>query len=113
MNVIDVDAARRRHPCGLAFGQSVSLRSALKHRLVGIDSLRMITFLPELPRAPRLMFGRTRRKKIKQPVTAFGLQLRKELPCGELLQVRHHAWEVVAMHNGVEVILQNHPRILA
>ena len=95
----------------------------LHHRLVRVDGLRMVAFLPELPGAARLVRGLASGEEVEQPGAPLGGELGEQLAGGEFLllarpptslfpsasSVGHDAREIGGMHDGVEVILQDDP----
>ena len=69
----------------------------------------MEPLLPELMRALGLVFGAKVFQRVEKPITAFALELFEYPPRRMPLEVAHNARHIGPRHNGVEVIVENHP----
>lgn len=73
--------------------------------------LRMKPLLPRLMRTLPLMRRTEAGELVHEPVPAFQGQLRQDAAGGEFLEVAHGLREFQPGDGGVEVIVQDHPRV--
>jgi len=101
----------RRRDESTLHGVIVEIVQLLPHHLVISHFLRMRSFLPYLMRALPLVFRAEVLELIQYPLHVFLLQLLQNALCGVPLEISQNAREIRGGNNGVDVIIEDHPRV--
>ena len=89
----------------------VNVINFLVHHLIGIDLLRMNTFLPDLVLLVPLMCRAEIGELVDQPVTLFQLNLRQQRMRGEALEMAQGRRQIRRGEDGVKVVFHDDPGV--